>query len=125
MFTDPALVSAYASLIGATAGVISALGMVWVGIATLGNRSIGRASLLASQANASAIKVVDVKVDQVTEQTNGHMTKLIDAALPNDPGLAASAAAKIEETAARVARELKAAQETTDAIIERGSRASP
>lgn len=125
MFTDPAMVSAVASLVGAGAAVLAAFGTLLVGIATLGNRTIGRASLLASQENSAAIKVVDVKVNQVTEQTNGHMTSLIAAALPVDPGLAIAAAAKLEETAARVARELSAAKENTEAPSEQGNHARP
>jgi hypothetical protein len=62
-----------------------------------------------SVSNNAAIAAVDVKVDAVAEQTNGHMTSLIAAVAPVDPTLATKAALKIVETADRAAEKLKAA----------------
>lgn len=105
---DPALITAYAALIGAFAAVIGAFGTLWVGLSTLGNRKIGERAIAASVANSAAIKAVDTKVEAVAEQTNGHMTSLIAAVAPIDPGLATAAAVTIVKNAETVAEKLKA-----------------
>jgi len=102
---DAEIMSSLAALIAAITGLISvvqgAVSYYQISRESRKNRAI-------SVSNNEAIAAVDVKVEAVQEQTNGHMTTLLAAVAPIDPALATEAALKIVETADRAAEKLKA-----------------
>jgi len=71
------------------------------------NAKISQSNNEAIGAVATQVTAVDVKVDTVAEQTNGHMTTLLAAVAPIDPALATAAAVKLVETAEKAAEQVK------------------
>jgi hypothetical protein len=106
------LIFALSSLIAAGTGLASVVQNYFLNKKAQNNARISEGNSTAINAVATKVTAVDVKVDAVTEQTNGHMTSLIAAVSPVDPTTAAAAAAKIIETAERVAERLKETSET-------------
>lgn len=100
-----------AETIGALAGLIAALtGLISVVQNSISFYQVRREALknrIVSEGNQAAIAAVDVKVDNVVEQTNGHMTTLIAAVAPVDPALATATAIKIEQSATLTADKLR------------------
>lgn len=110
-----------AAVIGAISSLVAAIGTLLNGRAALVNREVGERSVAASMANSAAIGLVanqvaavDVKVDGVTEQTNGHLTTLIATVAAIDPAAAEEAAAKIVHVAEKTAAKLAAIENEKD-----------
>lgn len=101
------LILALSSLIAAGTGVAGMIQNYFLSKRGANNTRLAEKNSNAISAVATQVTAVDVKVDAVTEQTNGHMTSLIAALAPVDPAAATSAALKIVESAERVAEKLK------------------
>lgn len=115
MMIDPSttnFIFALSSLIAAATGMASLIQNFFLNRKADHNAKISQSNNDAISAVATQVTAVDVKVDTVAEQTNGHMTTLLAAVAPIDPALATAAAVKIVETAERAAEKLKATAET-------------
>lgn len=81
---------------------------------SLSNREISTSNNTAISQVATQVSAVNIKVDAVAENTNGHMSTLLAAVAPIDPALATAAALKIVETAEKAAEKLKSKIESDD-----------
>jgi len=98
---------AVSSMIAAITGMASLIQNFFLNRKADHNAKISQSNNEAIGAVATQVTAVDVKVDTVAEQTNGHMTTLLAAVAPIDPALATAAAVKLVETAEKAAEQVK------------------